>query len=230
MLDAPIQFYRSKMSNRAFAAAAKIKSDIAKRNIEPPEIDKRGLRYFDFNSKYMKTVSGDVYNIDLKSAYAHVLFNTGIISPDTFSYLSEIDKMDRLAACGMLASVKYIFEHNGQDEITRHEIIENPLHPYFYICVKEVGEIMRKLREIIGKGYLMYWVDGIYFDNLRNIDKITACLKSINYPHSFEILKDFTANDKYVSYIKDGKIKQINVPKPNSEVNRFLIDYLGIFK
>jgi hypothetical protein len=218
------------MSNRAFAAAAKIKSDIVKRNIEPPEIDKRGLRYFDFNSKYIKTVSGDVYNIDLKSAYAHVLFNKGIASPDTFAYLSKIDKIDRLAACGMLASVKYIFEHNEHDEIIRHEIAENPLHPYFYICVKEVGVIMRKLIELIGRGYLMYWVDGIYFDNLRNIDKVTDYLKSIHYPHSFEILKDFTANDKYVSYIKDGKLKQINVPKPNSEVNRFLIDYLGVFK
>ena len=86
-------------SKRCFAAFAKIKSDVLK--VMPPEISGDKLIYFQYD--FTKSVSHDtVYNIDLKSAYAAVLFKEGFITKKTWEYLKSVDKEDRLATVGKI--------------------------------------------------------------------------------------------------------------------------------
>ena len=95
-----IHFVKSFMSDKAFIAAQMIKKDIKEKGILPPDIDMDGLKYFQFNQPdNLRNAPENVYNIDLKSAYANVLMNNGVISQKTFDFMKTLMKKDRLA-CG----------------------------------------------------------------------------------------------------------------------------------
>jgi len=56
-----------------------------------------------------------IFNIDIKSAYATILKNDGLITQKTFDFINRLPKQERLTAVGMLAGKKNIFEKCESD-------------------------------------------------------------------------------------------------------------------
>lgn len=204
-------------SNKTFAAYSKIKSNVKDKPV--PEIDREQLRYFQHNFKqdYFAPV---VYNIDLKSAYATVLYNDKFITKETFRYMSGLEKRERLACVGMLAAKKHMFDFvNG--EATETGYTESPFTNIFYHAVQKTDEIMSYLKSLCHTAYLFTWVDGIYYSDESYTESMSAFLKNINFKYSFEMLTDFTVKvirgKVTVSYFKDDVFKIINMPTDSTQ-------------
>lgn len=213
------KFVYSLQSNQTFAAYAKVKKDV--KDKIPPQIDKESLVYFDHDFKESCTIDR-VYNIDLKSAYATILYKEEIISQDTFNYLSRLPKHDRLAAVGMLASKKKSFSFDRFGTIRTYEETISKLENFFYYAVQRTFEIMCELRAILGQDYLFTWVDGIYFR--PSMEGLTRCedhLRRIGFRYSEEVLTDWQVRvvkgAVKLFFVKDGKIKSFSLPAKESE-------------
>lgn len=224
------KFVHSMQGNRAFACFAKIKSDVKKKPI--PDINKDKLSYFVHNFRQNQFI-GDVVNIDLKSAYATVLYKDGYISKATFDYISKGSKQERLVSVGMLASKKQKFLFDNGTIIGDPEEVISEYSNFFFYAVRRTGEIMADLKAICGNDYLFTWVDGIY---LRPNEKaVAACeqyIKDIDFKSATDYLRNFTVmvNKKQVTvnFLKEkaGKWhpKPFNLPLMNSEFKRIMID------
>ena len=194
-----IQFLHSMRSNRCFAAYAKVKSNVTKHEV--PKVKKHELEYFmhDFREDYY---ADHAINIDIKSAYPTVLLNDGYITQETFDYLSKIPKLDRLAAIGMLASKKYVFNYGGNGELLNFEKITSPLENFFFHCVKRVGDIMNDLKKLSNADYLFTWVDGIYLKtNDEYLYDIAPHLEANKFKYSVDIIHNFRVK------VLQGKLK-----------------------
>lgn len=206
-------------SNQTFAAYAKVKKDV--KDKEPPKINKDELVYFDHDFKESCSIDR-VYNIDLKSAYATILFKDSIITEDTFSYLSRLPKHDRLAAVGMLASRKKSFSFDKLGTIRTYEETISKLENFFYYAVQRTFEIMCELRSILGNSYLFTWVDGIYFrPDMDGLLKCEDYLRRISFRYSEEVLTDWQVRvvkgAVKLFFVKEGKIKSFSLPARESE-------------
>jgi len=229
-----IYFMRNEQSNRVFSAYAKVKKDVTQFKVNKIKVS--NLQYYSHNFTYDNFYSDRIYNIDIKSAYASILYNDGYITRQTFNYLKTLPKMDRLASVGMLASRKNIFkiDENGNPISEETKVSENS--DYFFYCVKRTSEIINQGSKFLGEGFLFSWVDGIYFleseKSSKNAGKI---LKQYFYDEhkmltSFEILDNFEVNselDYYnCKYIKEEKKKYINIPRHNNIVVNKITEHL----
>ena len=219
------KYVQTMQSNRTFACFAKLKKDLKDKKI--PNVTREEVRYFqhDFkkNAKYEK-----VYNIDIKSAYATILYIDGFITKDTFEYIQKCSKQERLASVGMLASRKKIFQFKKGLPITEEEVISEKSGLFFY-AVKRTFEIMDELKRICGSNYLYTWVDGIYFLPCDRIKKeCISLLEDNSFKCSFDVLSKFEINIKtdhtIVTFKKDDKKKIFNLPSQITEFKRIMID------
>jgi len=223
--DIKEKFVQTMQSNRTFACFAKLKSQIKDKPV--PDIDKNSLIYFhhDFKSDiYIDTV----YNIDLKSAYATILYNDKFIDKKTFEYIMSSTKQERLASVGMLASRKKVFQFKSGSPISEEEIVSEK-SGFFFHAVKRTYDIMSDLKKVCGNDYLYTWVDGIYFlPNDEVKDWCVRHLEKYNFRCSFDVLTEFEVkvreDNTLVTFKKDGKRKVFNLPSPMSEFKRIMID------
>lgn len=220
-----IKYVANMQSMRAFACFSKIKKDVSDKKI--PDTKKDDLIYFhhDFKSNlYIEKVC----NIDLKAAYATILHNDGYITKDTYKYLLSSTKNDRLSSVGMLASRKEHFDFVEGSPTTHNEEIAETA-PFFYYAVERTYDVMSNLKAIVGKSYLYQWVDGIYFLPDKNLKKkCINYLKTQNYKYSIDMLDSFEVSIKrdhvLVTFKKEGKRKLFNLPTPQTEFKRIIID------
>lgn len=167
--------------------------------IEPVE-DKK---YFDIVA-HKNFIADEVFNVDLSSAYLHVLKNCSIISVSLFNILNKLPKMDRLAVVGMLASSKSRYQFNERGEITDIEQIENRENRnVFFYCVQQTALLMQTLKEKLGEAYIFSWVDGVYFKGAHNVKIVTDYLDSVKYPCTVDVLNNF-------EYYRNGKTIEID--------------------
>lgn len=219
------KFVQTMQSNRTFACFAKLKSQLKDKII--PEVRKEDVLYFHHNFDrdiYIDTV----YNIDLKSAYATILFNDSFIDEKTYRYICESKKQERLASVGMLASRKKVFQFKSGSPISEQEIVSDKSGLFFY-AVKRTYEIMSTLQKACGSNYLYTWVDGIYF--LPDEKAKRYCLWYLKQHHfnaSFDVLTEFEVKIRedttVVTFKKDGKRKVFNLPSPMTEFKRIMMD------
>ena len=228
-----VYFLKTEQSNRAFAAAAMIKSDLKK--CRPPKIDMNKNTYYDSNIK-QEFYSDRAFNIDLKSAYATILFNAGYISLKTYNYVLALPKLSRLAAVGMCASRKSIFVHNSQGRIISHTENINPLSPFFFYCVQQTENIIKDLRnKIFGEMFLFSWVDSIYYlnenDSYKNVT-LQYLREEYNLQATYKELENFECklrNDFLkitFTETESKKQKYFSIPLPETKFKRQLINYL----
>lgn len=223
-----IQFVKELRGKQTFAAYSKVKKDVkAKRK---PIVNKSELKYFEHD--FTKDFSAShVINVDLRSAYATILFNERIISEDTFNYLQDIPKVDRLAAVGMLASKKYCFSYNEKNELINYDKITSDLENFFFYCVMRTGNIMADLKRICGADYLFTWVDGIYLRvNDERLYRISDYLEKHYFNYTIEILEDFEVrivNGKIkLQFKKEDDLKQFNIPAKENMLAADLVRFL----
>jgi hypothetical protein len=157
----------------------------------------------------------------------------GLISTETFDYISAGTKQERLVSVGMLASKKQLFKFDAGRITGEPEEIVSQYSNFFFHAVKRTSEIMAELKSICGNDYLFTWVDGIYLHpNEKSKKKCTDYLESIKFKHSAEALRDFEVkvDTKQVSvnFLKWSKNKwepkPFNLPLPTSEFKRLIIE------
>lgn len=213
-------------SNQCFAAYAKVKRDVKTKPI--PVIDQSKLVYFEHDFRYSCEID-TVYNIDLKSAYATILFNDGLISMDSYKYLSRLPKHDRLAAVGMLASKKKTFGFDSKGTVKSFESSVSNLENFFYYAVQRTFEIMQTLKSILRQSYLFTWVDGIYFTpDMDGLIQAEDYLRSIGFRYSEDVLTDWNVRvvggAVKLNFVKEGKIKSFSLPARQSEFASIMSD------
>lgn len=221
-----IHFMKTEQSNRCFAAFNMVKNDVIKKDI--PKLSINGLNYFAEAFLPHDFYADVIFNFDIKSAYATVLFNEGFITKKTFDYINRLPKQERLTAIGMLAGKKNIFIIDKDGEIESEQTVISETANYFFYCVKRVYETIKGAADILGQGFLFSWVDGIYFlenpDSAENTAKIIMehYFKDRNFKVTFEKIHEFNVIVKkeyyHCSYKKENKTgqyeyKTMNVPK-----------------
>lgn len=210
------KFVASMQANRTFACFAKLQKDLKKKPVPVVEMDK--LSYFIHDFKQDEYI-GDVLNIDLKSAYATVLLKDGLITNETYEYICKGTKQERLTSVGMLASKKQHFKFDAGCITGVPEEIVSPYSPFFFYCVKRVGEIMDELKAICGNSYLFTWVDGIYLrPDVNAAEQCESYINSIGHNYTVEYLKEFQvkigAKNVNVNFLKYSKKREQWEPKP----------------
>lgn len=216
-----VSYVASMQPRRVFGAFAKLKSEL--KNKPVPNVTKEELVYFQHNFK-RPFFSKEVINIDLKAAYANILYIDGLISKKLFKYIMAMPKKERLAAVGMLASHKEIFEFIKGVPEDKGEII-SPFAPFFYYTIKRTHEIMNEMKRICGQNYLFMWVDGIYFrPSIDNVNDCLDLLEKLNFPATVDNLKDFCVKilerRAVVTFVKEGETKTFNIPFEDSQFQK----------
>ena len=155
-------YLAKKQNPKVFSAFNKIKKDLTEWSAnEKPVVRPEEMVYFNHNFRSSGTIK-KIFATDIKSAYATVLLNDGFISIETYNYISELDKEDRLACVGMLAAKKDFFYFDGH-ELNYAVEDKSEFTPYFHYCVKRTAEIMSGAIKAINKeAALFYWVDCIF--------------------------------------------------------------------
>lgn len=227
-------------SPKLFFANSMIKKNIVDSKLEYPD-----LTYYDvtfFSHDIVKDMYFEnIYNIDLCNAYARVLYNHNFITKKTYEYLLKIPKLDRLASVGMLASQKKIFNFDENGEVVNYEKIKakdkngNLTQGVFIFCIKIVGDLMKKISNILGDDFLFFWVDGIYFKESDKIDTVRKLINNSGFDFKEKGIQKFKSNIKenekiniilWESDLHKCEKKEFNFPKKDSEFGNSLIKYL----
>jgi hypothetical protein len=218
-------FVQTIQSNKTFAAFAKLKKDLKAFTV--PNISVEQVRYFEHDFK-KDFYHPEVINIDLKSAYARIFFNDKMITDKTFKYISKLKKQERLAAVGMLASRKKVFQFKDGKPVSYEENISE-LSGFFFYSVKRIQEIMSELKRICDEKYLFTWVDGIYLiPDEQTIKNCVQYLESIKFPFSTDTLQNFKISilekNTYVTFQKKGISKRFYLPSISSEFKKVTME------
>lgn len=229
-----VTFIKSMQSNRVFAAAAYLKNDL--KGLPVPDIDMKKNCYYDTQFKGEGFYSDTAFNIDIKNAYANILFNDGFISGKTFKYLCKLHKQERLTAVGMLASRKMIFCHASNGKIYSFDEIVNPLSNFFFYCVQKTENIIHDIKnKILKESFLFSWVDSVYYlnDNIAYKNIVQEYLRDeYNLKSSFKRLSEFDVKTKNNSYrisfkeTEDDLYKNFNIPFPEMNFKKEICNYL----
>lgn len=224
------KFMKEERSIKFFGVFNKLKKEVINYLSKNELPTCENVFYYDITPKNDFTAD-KVFNIDLTSAYLHVLINEKIISPELFDQLNKLDKQDRLAVVGMLASKKSVYHFNASGALVNFEIIEDKaLRNVFFHCVNITFLIMQKCKELIGESYIYSWVDGVYFLNPMDEFLIKDYLNEINYPFKLEIIENFEyKNEKdfvSITFDKGIKTKTFNIPTKKNKFASDIYNYL----
>ena len=204
-----------------FFAHSKIKSDLKKCNVIIDEVPQQNINYYSLTSRTGNNFKlNNIFCIDIKSAYPSALLNEKLISKQTFDDLQKLDKLERLKAIGMLASKKTVLYYE-KGKIENYEVKVNDFYNFFFYTQYVIGEIMQEIENLLGGDFLFFWVDGIYFKNIENKEKIIDILKKRNYLFSIEALEyiEIIKKQKITVHLKpeNKPLKTFNLPPKNAK-------------
>lgn len=236
-------YVHKEMDNVVFMAYTKVLNDLLDWSAnEQPDTDRDDVEYYNV-SKYVKDgYYPEVYNIDLKSAYATILHKEYFIQTETFEFINSLKKPHRLACLGMLAArqTKYIFQ-KGVLVYARPK--SRSTESYFYYCAKETQKYMDYWALFLGKNFIFSWVDGIYFLGQNNIEYIMQDVNNFGLKSSVQKLTEFRIkkdkkkinisfyDEKAQEKIKNGEVaekKIFNIPLPASDFKKHILKNLEL--
>ena len=228
-----VYFLKQAQNKKVFSAYNKLKANIKEL---PEAVNIQFIKYYQTNFKVDNFYADKIYQVDIKSCYANILKNKGIIDEKSFDYLYRLEKPERLAAVGMLASRKNVFHFDHSGKAVLHTVEKNPFSDYFFYCVQETFKMMNEAKFILEKNFLFSWVDAIYFTGGRpEADKIIKYFKEVwNLDSSFSILNQFEVElrrDFYrLRYIKNELPTFMNIPTQEQSNRKELVDFLLTYK
>lgn len=221
---------------KVFIAYKKILKDLREFTAnEPPIIEKGDIDFYSFNKDIKPVKPAYCRNIDLKSAYATILFNDGFISENTYEYIQKLPKIDRLACIGMMASRKEIFTYTDGINTGYTEEI-NEMQDYFYHCVKRTQSIMANLAEKLERDFIFSWVDSVYYyDDSAGVNDF-LCTQYLNRENFKYHLKDciyLNIQKKKelinISFFDEKQnFKEFNIPTINNNFKRLILQTLNL--
>jgi len=168
----------------------------------------------------------NVCEVDIDQAYWETAYQLGIINDSIYVKGSKgnISKKARLTALGSLAKKTYQYKFKG-DKLVDTIIDSEPLleNLWFTIC-KRVSDVMHKVIEGIGKDFIFYWVDGIYFNNTpENVAKAMGLFMDNGYNSKFKKINQISFNERGFIVNDYGEIKREftypNYSKKGKKVN-----------
>lgn len=210
-----IKLMLNNFHNRVFCASQMVKKD-CKESVNGQQImtSTYQKKNFDSNSKIDNIKYDSCFNIDLSSAYAYCLLNSGLITKKTFNYLTKLRKIERLTAVGMLATshVKYFYSGGKCVDFKPHR---EPTAQIFFYLIDEINYLMQDIKWILGNDFIFYWVDGVFIKPTcpkHKIQKVENLLTSMLYPYKYEKVENFSVNriqDKVIiNMIKNDETKR----------------------
>lgn len=207
-------FTNAQFKERVFIAAAMVKKDCYASGMLDEILARKHYRVNYSNTQSIRQyMASEILNIDIKSAYATCLFQSGLITKKTFDYINNLAKEERLPAVGMLARsfVKFFYEEGTIKNVDSHK---EPTAEVFYYLIQEIDLIMRDLKYLLGKYFIFYWVDGIFFKKETPqdlIQKVQDYLMESGYRYSYEVCTDFLFENVdgncRVLLVKDSELK-----------------------
>lgn len=224
-----VHFLKKAQSNQMFGAYNKIKADLKPL---PHSVNMELIKYYQSGNKLGNLYADFIFQIDIKSCYASILRNYGLIKERTYEFLQKITKENRLACIGMLASKKSIFHFDNTGTCVYEENIQNEDSDYFFFCVQETFKIMDECKMILHDSFLFTWVDAIYFngDSDKAFEVMQYLKEKFNLQCSCNALEQFeikTKKDHYhCTYVKNNEPSFINIPFVEQPEKRSLLNYL----
>ena len=214
--DGKLKYQTTSFDQRVFIASQMIRRDVLASELGRKIMESNQPRTnFGYNESIKPFEAERVLNIDISSAYASALYNSGMIQPKTYEYLKGMKKEERLPAMGMLArsSCSWIYKDGKCVDIVPKRA--DTAQVFFYL-IAEINYVMQSVKWELGKYFYFYWVDGIFFDYntpVSMINKAESILAEKNYHYKYELVEDFRLTlDKNKVYtidmVKNGDRKR----------------------
>lgn len=141
-----------------------VKSRAEKTGIEIQPWKGRDIDYFKF-SNLRPGVYKDVIEIDVNGAYWEIAHRLGYTDRETYKAGKKVEKRDRLVALGSLATVKRIYEFDGENSRSLGEEKNDVTRSYFFHVARELDLIMKKVFHLYEQRVLFYWVDAFFVES-----------------------------------------------------------------
>ena len=176
------------------------------------EIEKFGGSYHEFKN---------VIELDITSAYYQAAFNLGYISKEFFDRCKSIPKPWRLRLIGSIATAKDVFTYE-KGKMVNHIVKKNKKNRRMWgNIVAYVDSCMAGVKDIIGKDFLFYWVDGIFMTTEHSNKTNLINMANIVFSrHKFDF--DITDIPKMEMVNIDGS-SQIRIHKPGGGFKPYFI-------
>ena len=174
----------------------------------------------------------NICEVDNDQAYWETAYQLGIVPEKLYvkGCKGNISKKCRLTALGSLARKKYKYTYKG-DKLVDKIIDSEPLleNLWFTIC-KRVSDVMHEVINSLGKDFIFYWVDGIYFNNTpKNVTKVMGIFLDWGYNTKFKKINNIQFHEKGFTVNDYGTIKR-EFTYPNYNKRGKKIDYAENFK
>ena len=174
----------------------------------------------------------NVCEVDIDQAYWETAYQLGIITDDIYRRGSKgtISKKARLTALGSLAKKVYKYEYKG-NKLIESSVEKDPLleNLWFTIC-KRVSDVMHQVIESLGRDFVFYWVDGIYFkNNPANVAKAMSVFIENGYNSKFRKINQIYFHEKGFTVNDYGEIQR-EFTYPNYTKKGDRVDYAENFK
>lgn len=191
------------------------------------------VKYFCFNKNIneMQDDSGsiyalnDVYEADISHAYYRAAYVMKFISKALYlEIIKNLTKHDRLRLLGCIATIKITTRYyKGVPELKPLIVSSDVLRSAWFKICHYIDSALIELKNVIGKDFLFYWVDGIYFRYTESKDDF----KNSQHWHNIRrIFFKFNVDFKCIpiplfTVINNNDYLEINIIKPDGKVKRF---------
>lgn len=183
-------FSTSFRSLKELGLMTKVKFEV-KRNLQVlsgKKYDANNVQYFDYSGVQFDALEvGEIVEykntieIDISAAYYYAALNLKLLSPETIEKCLLLQKSKRLAILGAIAAKKIVTEY--VEGVIKQQVVNevfvdsicvtnNELRSAWFAICKNVDDCMKCCKDIAGKNFLFYYVDGIYINN--NSKTVTA--------------------------------------------------------
>jgi hypothetical protein len=207
--ETTLKFIQTEHPIRVFIAYNKIVKDL-KESSKTTEVLASEWSTANFNSRngLKPGFHPTILNLDLSSAYPYCLYLNKLITLDTFNYLMQMPKNERLPAIGMIAKKSVWITYTG-GKAEDWELKQGDYTQIFFYVIQQITDLMEWAAEIAGDSFLFYWVDGIFIKptiSKKKLKEITDIFSEQGYYFKYE-------NVKNCSIVRDGDKLLINMIK-----------------
>lgn len=203
--------YETYLKKRDLILISKVKNHIEKNQIKAP----KKVKNIDYVTKLMPEIdlNKELYAVDISAAYWCCAKNLNFIDEELFKegFKKKYSKKGRLISIGALASQPTLCKFDGKKYVYS-KFEELPTANIFYKCAEVVNDLINNIAFILGKDFVFFWVDCVFFYEKKNIQVVENLFKNANFDCHTE---------KIISIAQDYKKKIITVTTDKKTSNFF---------
>lgn len=147
-----------KLSTKALSCINRLRKEVRERM---SDIEMRTRQDVRFYSLKLINAGERLYEYDLTAAYVHALHELKLCSEDLYIKLLDLEKRERLAVVGSLATKK-IIEENVCGKIVSTQVETQDTEPAWWTICHHVDQIMIRYMEEHSEVAAGYWVDAFF--------------------------------------------------------------------